>query len=329
MVLHSFPAFVGALALFGLGNGTSQQQRRLSAADMYPPELRARGLGFVLTGSLIGALGGPLLIGAAGLLAGAHGLDQVSLSWFLVPLVLVPSLVLILLIRPDPREIALRLERFYPGYRSPSAGEATRPAASASSLWSFVRFYPHLAAYVCMFVLYANMSMMMALAPMAMSAEGMTLTAISITVAIHVTGMYAFSLPMGRVADALGRRRVMFAGVGLSTLGTVLVALTASYFLIVLGLFLIGLGWCCGNVSTAALVADTTPPQIRGSAMGANSSFSAAGSVSAPLLGGLLLARLGAGSLVLVTLLIMLPTVLLLSRLRELKPGEYPYPSPW
>jgi MFS family permease len=328
LLLRSFPFFILALALFGIGNGASQQQRRLAAADMYPPELRARGLGFVLTGSLIGALGGPILISAAGWLAGAHGLDQVSMSWFLVPFVLVPSLVLILLIRPDPREIALRLERFYPGYRYTSTGKATEPAAGVS-LWAFLRYYPHLVAFVCMFVLYANMSMMMALAPMTMSADGMTLSAISLTVAIHVMGMYAFSLPMGRMADAIGRRQVMYVGVSLSTIGTVLVALTAVYPLIVFGLFLIGLGWSCGNVSTAALVADTTPPQIRGSAMGANSSFSAAGSVSAPLLGGLLLARLGPGSLVAVTLVIIVPTLLLLARLHESRPGEYIHTSPW
>ncbi len=328
LLLHSFPVFIAALALFGTGNGTSQQQRRLAATDMYPPELRARGLGFVLTGSLVGAVGGPILIGAAGLLSAAHGLDQVSMSWFLVPAVLVPSLVLILLIRPDPREIALRLERFYPGYRDPAPGDAAVSTGSVG-LWTFVRSYPHLVAFVCMFVLYANMSMMMALAPMTMTADGMTLSAISLTVAMHVVGMYAFSLPMGRMADALGRRQVMFIGVGLSIAGTVLVALTAVYPLIVFGLFLIGLGWSCGNVSTAALVADTTPPQIRGSALGANSSFSAAGSVSAPLIGGLLLSRLGAGALVSVTLIAVLPTLLLLSRLREIRPGEYDHPSPW
>jgi MFS family permease len=329
LVVHSFPLFLAALLLFGCGNGASQQQRRLSAADMYPPQLRARGLGFVLTGSLIGALGGPLLIGAAGALSLTRGIDQVAMSWFLVPFVLLPSLGLILLIRPDPRDIALALQDFYPDYRRAADDQTPSSFSGNVTLWTFLRSYPQLVAFVCMFVLYANMSMMMALAPMTMTADGMALSAISLTVAIHVLGMYAFSLPLGKLADTVGRRRVLFLGLGISTAGTVLVALTAFFPLIVLGLLLIGLGWSGGNVSTAALVADTTPPELRGRAMGANSTFSAAGSVLAPLIGGLLLQRLGAGSLVWVTLIIVVPTLVLLSGLREPKPGQYAHASIW
>jgi len=320
MLLASFPAFIAALLVFGVGNGTSQQQRRLSAADMYPPERRAQGLGYVLTGSLIGALGGPVIISLAGAISQAGGLDQMSLSWFLVPFMLIPSLGLILRIHPDPKQIALHLERYWPGYQP--ASRLARPAQRIT-IWTFTRNYPHVVAFASMFVLFGNMSMMMALTPIAMSAHGMALSAISITLALHVAGMYGLSMPIGKIADVIGRKRVLFSGVILSTFGTVLVALTASYPLIVLGLFLVGLGWCCGNVTTAALVADTTPPDIRGRAMGANTSFSAAASVAAPLLGGVLVQFWGTASLVAVTLLFIVPIMALLSRLRETQPGVY------
>jgi MFS family permease len=173
----------------------------------------------------------------------------------------------------------------------------------------FLRNYPQRVAFVCMFALYANMPMMMAFTPMTMMGEGMPLSRISLTVAIHVLGMYGLSLPIGQLGDLVGRRSVLFAGIGLSTLGTVLVALTGSYPLIVLGLSPIGVGWSCGNIMTAALVADTTPPHIRGSAMGANSSFSAAASIAAPLLGGALLQFLGTASLAVLTLLIVVPAI--------------------
>jgi len=324
VILASFPLFVGALFVFGIGNGTSQQQRRLSAADLYPPERRAQGLGYVLTGSLVGALGGPVLIGLAGLIAGSGGLDETSLSWFLVPFVLIPSLGLILRIHPDPKQIALHLERYWPGH-TPSGVAAKR--ATKVNLWTFFHNYPHVVAFVSMFVLYGNMSMMMALTPVAMTHHGMPLQAISITVSLHVVGMYGLSMPIGKLADRLGRRRVLFAGVILSTLGTILVALTASYPLIVLGLYTIGVGWCCGNVTTAAIVADTTPANIRGQAMGANTSFSAFASVAAPLLGGLLVEQWGTPSLMAITLVFIGPIVLLLLRLREPKPGVYLHPT--
>ncbi len=297
MLANSFPVFIAALLLFGIGNGTSQQQRRLSAADLYPPELRARGLGMVLTGSVIGAFGGPVLIHAAGRWSDSLHANQLALSWFLVPVVLIPSLALITLIRPDPREIAASLGDFYPGYRqrTPTASHSQSKLMASIGPDALLRTYPHLVAFVCMFVLFGNMSMMMSLAPITMQNAGLGLGAISLTVSIHVVGMYALSFPMGTLADKLGRKPLLFVGVGLSTLGTVLVALTTVYSLIILGLFAIGVGWCCGNVSTAAMVADAAPAEVRGRAMGTNSSFSAAASVSAPLLGGILLNYLGPG----------------------------------
>jgi MFS family permease len=328
MRMASLPAFIGALLLFGIGNGTSQQQRRLSAADMYPPLLRGRGLGLVLSGSIIGALGGPIVIHVAGVLARGQQTSQIVTSWFLLPAVLLPSLVLILLIHPDPRTIALSLSRYYPGYRAPEKRTA-HALAKGVTLWTYLRNYPQLVALVCMFVLYANMSMMMALTPMNMTREGMSLAEVSLTVSIHVVGMYALSLPIGRLTDAFGRRQLLFAGVGISTVGTVFAALTTSYPLIMTGLFLIGVGWSCGNISTAALVADTTPPEFRGGAMGANSSLSALASVVAPLLGGVLIQFLGPASLASFTALIMLPTLGLLVRLRETSPGVYAHTSTW
>src|SRR5215216_1950313 len=109
----SLPLFIIGMPLIGLGVGAGQQLR-LAAADLYPPARRAEGLGFVLTGSLAGALGGPVLIGAAQRLAPWAGIDSLALSWLLVPAVMIPSMLLVLLIRPDPREIATNLRRFYP-----------------------------------------------------------------------------------------------------------------------------------------------------------------------------------------------------------------------
>ncbi len=329
MLASSLPLFIAALLLFGIGNGASQQQRRLSAADLYPPELRARGLGTVLTGSVIGAFGGPVLIHAAGHWSKSLQIDQLALSWFLVPVVLVPSLALLTLIRPDPREIAASLGDFYPGYKRRASTVSSSQSKLHASIGpnTLLRTYPHLVAFVCMFVLFGNMSMMMALAPITMTDAGLGLAAISLTVSIHVVGMYALSFPMGTLADRFGRKPLLLAGVGLSTLGTILVALTTAYSLIVLGLFAIGVGWCCGNVSTAAMVADAAPTEVRGRAMGTNSSFSAAASVSAPLLGGILLNYLGPGSLVGITAVFMVPCVWLILRLKETRPGHFSHPT--
>jgi len=93
--LGSVALFFAALTLFALGSAGSQQQRRLSAADLFPPSRRAQGLGYVLTGSLVGAFIGPLLITAAQMLADQHAWDPMAVPWLLVSVLIVPSFVLI------------------------------------------------------------------------------------------------------------------------------------------------------------------------------------------------------------------------------------------
>jgi MFS family permease len=323
IVWASFAVYLAGLLLFGIGSGASDQQRRLSASDMYPPALRGEGIGFVLTGSLVGALGGPVIIALADNLGKAYNLSQLAVAWLIVPFVLVPSIALIYFVRPDPKEIALNLTKFYPGYRPAPATASTIDDSSQVTIWTFVRNYPQLVAFVSMFILFANMSMMMAMTPLHMSDEGMSLTAISLTVAVHVIGMFGFSIPIGRLVDLVGRRPTIFLGIIISTLGTAACALSSAYPLIMAGLFLVGVGWSCGYVSTAALIADTTSPAVRGRAMGANITFGSAASAIAPLAGGALLEAFGSPSLLLVSGLLMIPPVVLLFRLRETSPGVY------
>ena len=323
VIRSSFALYLFALLVFGIGGGTSQQQRRLSATDMYPPARRGEGLGFVLTGSLFGALGGPAIIGLAETLGRSVNLSQIAVAWFIVPFTIVPSIALILLIHPDPRDIAMHLERFYPGYQPVTSATSMIVESDQVSIATFLRNYPQLVAFVCMFVLYANMSMMMSLAPLQMIDRGMPLAAISLTVAGHVVGMFGFSIPIGRIADQLGRRPTIILGIFISTVGTMFSALSDSYALIMAGLFLVGVGWSCGNVSTGALIADTTTAEVRGRAMGANITFGSIASVLAPIVGGVLLEQFGAVSLVVVSVILMIAPLILLVRLRETSPGQY------
>jgi MFS family permease len=159
--------------------------------------------------------------------------------------------------------------------------------------------------------------------PLMMSHAGMSLSAISLTVALHVGGMYGLSAPLGRLADRVGRRPVLLLGIGLSTFGTIFGALGGEYALVMLGLFLVGLGWCCGNVATPAIIADTAAPAVRGRAMGLNLTLSSLASVTTPLLGGVLMQMFGPEALVMVSVAVLCPCVAIVLRLRELAPGRY------
>jgi MFS family permease len=323
--IGSAPLFFVALAVFAIGSAGSQQQRRLSAADFFPPSRRAQGLGFVLSGSLIGAFVGPVLISVAQVISDHGGWDPLAVPWLLVSVLILPSFFLVARIRPDPRHIALNLADFYPGYRPPAV-EAYMAASSGLSARALLRSYPQVVALVSMFVLYGNMSMLMSMTPLSMAHFGMSLSAISLTVAIHVGGMYGLSAPIGRLADRFGRRAVLLAGLTLSTIGTFLAALSSDYLAIAVGLFVIGVGWCCGNVATPAIIADTAPPEVRGRAMGLNLSLSALASVTTPLLGGFLVERFGPAELVIVSVAVLCPCLAIVLRLKEISPGRYAHP---
>jgi len=214
----------------------------------------------------------------------------------------------------------VHLEDFYPGYQPDSKQLVDNKPVDLRAL---LRSYPQVVALVSMFVLYGNMSMLMAMTPLAMAHQGMSLTAISVTVAVHVVGMYGLSAPLGQFADRFGRRTALLLGLSLSTLGTILAALSTDYAPIALGLFLIGVGWCCGNVATPAIIADTAPPEVRGRAMGLNLSLSALASVTTPLLGGFLLERFGPDELLIVSIAVLCPCLAIVLRLRETSPGHY------
>lgn len=320
VVWASLALFVGGVLVFGMGIGAAQQLR-VAATDMYPPQRRAEGLGYVLTGSLVGALGGPLLFLLAGAISGRAGIDTLAAPWFLITAVIVPGMLLVLLVRPDPKEIAANLARYYPGVTLPSAPldhGGARPGFAA-----FVRDYPKRTAFMTSFALQGAMVMIMALTSLTLAHHGHGLTAISVSVSIHVVGMFGFSLPLGRLTDRYGRRALMLAGLTVTAVGGLLVGFTGAYPLITAGTFLVGVGWSCGNVATTALLADTTSPAERGRAIGANDTFSSASGIALPLIGSVIAHRWGMPLVGALTVALVIPPALMLLRLREVHPGTY------
>jgi MFS family permease len=323
----SFPVFLAGLLIFGLGVGAGQQLRT-AAADMYLPERRAEGLGYVLTGALIGALGGPVVIGAAQMAGGALAIDAVALAWLLVPLVLVPSMGLVLLIQPDPKTIGANLARFYPGYRPAATVERNVVLASGAGPGAWLRHYPLRVGFLAMFAAHGVMTMMMALTPLAMAHHADPLTMVSLAVSLHVVGMYGLSLPLGRLTDRLGRRNVILGGLAIVTGGAVLVPLAPEYWTATAGLILVGLGWSCVNVAVTALIADTVPAVERGRAVGVVDSFAGLASIVLPLAGGPLVELAGFPALAALAILLTLGPALLALRLAEPVPGQYAYALP-
>src|SRR5262249_9024617 len=210
VISGSFPLFLASILLFGAGVSAGYQLR-VAAVDMYPPRGRARGLGFVLTGSLFGALGAPFLITAAQTWSGPVGLDPLALTWFLVPAVIVPGIGLVLAVHPDPKEIAADLGRYHPGYSPPPPVQAV-DGARPTAVLRWLRGPRPQSALAASLAAQGTMSMIMAFTSLALEHHGHPLPVISVAVTIHVVGMFGFSLPLGWLADRAGRRTVMVLG---------------------------------------------------------------------------------------------------------------------
>ena len=96
-------------------------------------------------------------------------------------------------------------------------------------------------------------------------------------------------LPMGRVADMVGRRRMHLLGMTLFGLGSLSVALAPTFGLLIAARVLMSVGSAMGQSVGTAMVVAVFPPHERGMAIGSQTTAVAIGAASGPILGGLIL----------------------------------------
>jgi MFS family permease len=290
MDLRSIPALVAGMLIFGMGMNAAQQLR-VAATDMFPPRLRAQALGYVALGSLAGLATSPLIISLTESMAPRLGMDPLGLPWLLMPVLIVVGMVLVAQVRPDPKEIGLRLQDYYPDY-TPLPGTAAAGAGDFSAS-AMLRRTPARLAVVANCAAQGNMAIVMVLTSLVLHHHGHSLTAIAFSHMFHTVGMFGFTVPLGRLADRHGRNAVMFPGVATTLVGAGLVAFTGAFWLVTLGTFLVGIGWAAANVAATALIADLAQTQQRGRAIGLNDSLAGAVSVLTALVTGPLIDRSG------------------------------------
>lgn len=317
--LGFFPLFMLGIFVFGLGVGAGMQLR-VAATDMWPQDRRAEGLGYVATGSVAGAILGALLIALADALASLFHYDAFALVWWLTPLALLPGLVFMLRVRPDPMVIGAHLNWFYPGAPSASTERVSRQSKRDGSFLLLARDPRKLAAFVASFVAQGNMAMVMSVTAIALAHHGHGLTAIAVASAIHAMGMFAFSIPQGWLADRLGRRPVIVAGLLIAGAGSALTATTELYWTVAAGFLLVGFGWSCVNVAATAFVADLCAPEEHGRVIGAIDTFSGAGNILLALSAGPLVETFGMGVVGLLGLALVAASALMMLRVREAPP---------
>ncbi len=301
--LESAALVVPGFALVGVAQGTILLART-AAADMYPPERRARGISYVLFGALFGAALGPLVFRP--LLSGKELEAQaLVVPWLASAAIMVVGLVLVLNVRPDPRTIARQLH-FDAGGSHDDTSEPLRDIIARPGV------IPALVAAIASF---GGMVSVMNLTGYIVIDQGHHQADVFTVISLHIVGMYALVLVVGALIDRVGRRPGQISGLLLMAASTLLLGWLDSVLWMSVSLFLLGLGWNISYVAAVAELADRALPAERGKLIGFTDGLSSFTAVVLVLVGGVAYSEFGVEALaVSATLFVALPAVWILVR---------------
>ena len=283
--LESAVVVVAGFALVGIAQGTILLARA-AAADMYPPERRARGISYVLFGALFGAALGPLVFRP--LFAGKE-LDTEALvvPWLAAGGIMVIGLVLVLCVRPDPKTIGQRLHD----------DSGAPPQGSPAPVREIVRRPGVATALVAAVASFGGMVSVMNLTGYLVIDHGHHQSDVFTVISLHIVGMYALVLVIGQLVDRIGRRPSQVVGLLVMAGSSVGLAWYDNVFWMSVALFGLGLGWNVSYVAAVTELADRTLPAERGRLIGLTDGLSSVTAVVLVLVGGLAYSELGVDAL--------------------------------
>jgi len=280
--IRSFPLLLVSSVLFG-GATASNNQARYAAVDLSPPAHRGRDLSVVVWSTTIGSVFGPNLVGPSAPVAAALGMPRLTgpFAFSLVGFVLA-IVVVVVRLRPDPLLEARRLAStpvapavddaaaVDPPVREARAG---RPHGSVLRGLGVIRRSPTaMLGLLALALGHGVMVSVMVMTPLHMKAGHAELTIIGFVISIHILGMYAFSPLTGMAVDRFGGRAVAVAGSLILSTASLLAAASpaGSSGRLLLGLFLLGLGWSCTLVAGSTMVTSAVPADERPGVQGAS-----------------------------------------------------------
>jgi MFS family permease len=295
---------VGMMAL-GAGSAAGLQSR-FAATDLAAPAHRARSLSLVVWVGTFGAVLGPnlglpgkVVESRLGLppLSGAFGIGAVLLG--------ITALTVWLLMRPDPLHVVASHVDVAP------AGTPARSPMNVRRALRQIREVPAAGfALVSLVLAHVGMVSVMTMTPVTLAQHGRTITIVGLTISIHVLGMYAFAPLVGAAADRFGRVPVILGGQAVLALSAVLNTIASgSTATVVVGLFLLGLGWSIVTVPAAALLSQSVPAPSRPFVQGAGDSAMNAAAAIGAIASGPLMAMIGFSGLAGIGGLLIVPVL--------------------
>jgi MFS family permease len=247
----------GVLVALGLGICGAAQSivllSRAAAAEMFPPERRARGMSIVLFAVVSGAIWGPLVFGPmfAGRALTAHELIVPWLAAGAFPLV---GFALSYGVRPDPKTLSTE-----------HAGATDMPPAPLAEI---VKRPGVLTAIVGAVGSFAVMVGVMNLAGYVAVGHHHRHGDVFTIISVHIVGMYGLILIVGELIERIGRTRAIVGGLAVMAASNVGLVWLDSIAGMSLSLFGLGLGWCFSYVAATTELVGLAAPSERGRLIG-------------------------------------------------------------
>jgi MFS family permease len=319
-VRGSVPLLFVGFFLFG-GASTASLQARYAAVDLAPTQLRGRHLSLVVWATTLGAVVGPMLAPVAGASLDDYGIPTLAGPFvFSAALFALATLVLLVLLRPDPAVVARSARGAVkpPDAVDPQSAVQSRPSAMSSAL-RFVRSNPSTRlGVVAMAIGHMVMVGVMAMTPVHIRDAGHdaahTLSIVGIVLSFHIAGMFAFAPVVGWLTDKLGRRAVIVGGIAV-LLAACAVAGTAGHnpTRLASGLMLLGLGWSATMVAGSTLVSESVSLDLRAAAQGLSDLVMGLAGALASAISGVIVDAWGYPTLTLLAAVATVPLIALLS----------------
>ncbi len=274
----------GVLVFLGLGLCGAAQSivllSRAAAAEMFPPERRARGMSIVLFGVVSGAVWGPLVFGPmfAGRSLTPHDL---VVPWLAAGVFTVVGLAISFGVRPDPKQLSQT-------YAVP--GQVEAPAAPLREILRRPGVGTAMVAAVGSF---AVMVGVMNLAGYVAVGHHHAQSSIFTIISLHIVGMYGLVLIAGDVIDRIGRRTSMVGGLAVMALSNAGLVWLDSIAGMSLSLFGLGLGWCLAYIAATTELVDLAGASERGRLIGTTDLISSVCGAALALGGGVVYSGAG------------------------------------
>jgi MFS family permease len=167
------------------------------------------------------------------------------------------------------------------------------------------------------------MVMLMVTVALSIKGHGHSDVALVSVMSAHFFGMLGLSVPIGRLADRLGRRSMILVGALIFIAGATTAPLIDDPLINGVSLFLVGIGWSFCYVAGNTILGDLARPTERGRLFGANDLIVGTLGAVASLAGGFILSDAGFLTVGAIGFALGLIPMLFAMRLRETSPGVY------